>query len=346
MLTDIFARRYRNTLLWSEYTATESRLLVQTFGLVEEVIPFRKQDGRQIIYGARERWTQIHDTLSRELGVHELSPRSDGWGHSLDMDLVCKIFVTANPPRAENADQVIKERLSFVELAFRAREQELTAFTANLPERIIAAQRSEAVRLAALLKAGDGATVDCRTIAADVAAESKEQNSFFRACVDELNERFRQAGTRLNYHNGVIQVGADPIVEREIEGPFWRLVADPRWSNVDTDMKEALDRRDSGGRDPAFHSAKALESTIKIICELKGWTTGRERGAHGFIDRLAANGFVEPWESEALKHFFSNVRNPFGHGPGGGEMAQLTSQQTQWAIEACMSWTKTLIERL
>ena len=346
MLTDIFARRYGETVLWPGYTATESRLLVQAFGLVEEVIPFRKGDGRQIIYGARERWTQIHDTLSRELGVHELSPRSDGWGHRFDMDLVCKIFVTGNPPGSANADQVIKERLSFVELAFRAREQELAAFTADLPQRITAAQRSEAARLAAVLKAGGGATVDCRTIAADVTAELDEQTSAFRACVDELNERFRQAGTRLNYHNGVIQVGADPLVEREIERPFWRLVADLRWANVDTDMKEALDRRDSGGRDPAFYSAKALESTIKIISELKGWTTGRERGAHNFIEHLAANGFIEPWERDALKHFFTNVRNPFGHGPGSGDMVELTGQQTQWAIETCMSWTKTLIERL
>jgi len=345
MLTDIFARRYGETVLWPAYTATEARLLVQAFGLVEEVIPFREGDGRQIIYGARERWTQIHDTLSRELGVHELSPRSNGWGNRFDMDLVCKIFVTENPPRSENADQAIKERLSFVELAFRAREQELAAFTADLPKKIAAAQRSEAVRLAAVLKAGGGATVDCRTIAAGVTAELDEQNSVFRACVDELNERFRQAGTRLNYHNGVIQVGADPLVEREIERPFWRLVADPRWVNVDTDMKEALDRRDSGGRDPAFYSAKALESTIKIISELKGWTTGRERGAHNFIEHLAENGFIEPWESDAMKHFFTKVRNPFGHGPGSADMVVLTGQQTQWAIETCMSWTKTLIER-
>ena len=345
MLTDIFARRYGETVLWPGYTATESRLLVQAFGLVEDVIPFRRGNGGQIIYGAPERWTQIHDTLSRELGLPELSPRSDGWGHRFDMDLVCKVFVTGTPLGSANADQVIKERLSFVELAFRTREQELAALTAELPQRITAAQRSEAARLAVIFKAG-GRAVDCQTIAADLVAELDERTLQFRACVGELNERFRQAGTPLNYHNGVIQVGADPLVEQEIERPFWRLVADPRWANVDTDMKEALDRRDSGGRDPAFYSAKALESTIKIISELKGWTTGREKGAHNFIEHLAANGFIEPWESDALKHFFTKVRNPFGHGPGSGEMVELTSQQAQWAIETCMSWTKTLIKRL
>lgn len=346
MLTDIFARRYRETVIWPAYSEAESRLLVQAFGLVEEVIPFRERDGTQIIYGARERWLQIHDALSRELGVHELAPRSDGWGHRFDMDVVCRTFVTADPPRPASADQSIKERLSFVELAFRAREEELAALTADLPQKIVSAARSEATRLAAVLKAGAGATVDCRTIAADLTAELEEQVSAFRDCVDELNERFRQAGTRLNYHNGLIQVGADPLVEREIERPFWRLVADARWKNVDTDMKEALDLRDSNLGDPAFYAARALESAIKIISDVKRWTTGRERGAYNFIENLAGNGFITAWESGLLKQFFTNVRNPFGHGPGSGDMPELISQQTQWAIETCMTWVKTLIGRL
>src|SRR5690242_17349158 len=119
MLTDIFARRYQETVfLWQAHTETESRLLVQAFGLVEEVIPLRARDGREI-YGASDRWTRIHDALSRELGVQDLSARSDGWGHRFPMDMVCKTFVTDNFQRGANADRFVKERLSFIELAFR-----------------------------------------------------------------------------------------------------------------------------------------------------------------------------------------------------------------------------------
>jgi len=134
MLTDIFARRYRETVLWRAYAQTECGLLVQAFGLVEEVIPFRGPYDIEI-YGASERWTRIHDALSRELGVHELSPRSDGWGRRFPMDWVCKTFVTGSIPRSADADQLIKERLSFVELAFRAREQQLVQLLADLPRR-------------------------------------------------------------------------------------------------------------------------------------------------------------------------------------------------------------------
>lgn len=67
-------------------------------------------------------------------------------------------------------------------------------------------------------------------------------------------------------------------MERQVETPFWSTVSDKTWMNVDTDMKEALDLRDSDGPDPAFYAARALESTVKIISDRKGWTTGKEKG--------------------------------------------------------------------
>jgi hypothetical protein len=55
------------------------------------------------------------------------------------------------------------------------------------------------------------------------------------------------------------------MVAQEIEAPFWQLVADPKWTNVDHDFKETVDLRDTRGRDPALYAARALESTIKIF---------------------------------------------------------------------------------
>lgn len=152
----------------------------------------------------------------------------------------------------------------------------------------------------------------------------------------------------LNYHNGFIQMSTDGLTQAEVEMPFWSVVSDPAWKNVDTDMKEALDLRDSGGRDPAFYAARALESTIKIISDKKGWTHGKERGAHNYIDNLVAkkNAFITSWEGDFLKEFFTHVRNPFGHGAGSADMPTLADSQTQWAIEFSMSWIKQLIHRL
>jgi hypothetical protein len=164
--------------------------------------------------------------------------------------------------------------------------------------------------------------------------------------VNELNARFRQADCQLHYHNGFIQISEDQTVEREIETPFWRLLAQPKWHNVDHDMKEAIDLRDTGGRDPAFYAARSLESTIKIISDEKQLTTGKEKGAHNYIDNLMGAKLIEVWEMEALKHFFTKVRTPFGHGPGAAPMPSLTDHQTNWAIENSMIWIKSLIRRM
>jgi len=125
-------------------------------------------------------------------------------------------------------------------------------------------------------------------------------------------------------------------------------VSNPIWQNVDVDVKRAIDLRDTGGPNPAFYAARALESTIKIISEQKQWSHGGEKGAHNYIDNLASKKtgpFLDEWEKGMLKDFFTHVRNPLGHGPGNKKMLALSPQQTEWAIEFCMIWAKSLIQR-
>ncbi|TWB88989.1 hypothetical protein FBZ93_117173 [Bradyrhizobium macuxiense] len=100
-------------------------------------------------------------------------------------------------------------------------------------------------------------------------------------------------------------------------------------------------------QDAAFHAAKALESTIKIISDDKSWSTGRERAAANYIDNLVScqNGrFLVPWEGNTLKAYFIHGRNPHGHGAD-ATIPALTSHQTDWAIETAMAWIKNLIRR-
>ena len=73
-------------------------------------------------------------------------------------------------------------------------------------------------------------------------------------------------------------------------------------------MAEALDRRDTAGRDPSFYAAKALESTIKIICDIRNWTNGNEKSVSDFLNHLEskANGaFIEGWERQSIQRFYS-----------------------------------------
>ena len=352
MLTDIFARRYENHTLWTRLEERDSKFLVQSFSIIsEQLYPYfinGNEDPK-----TKAAWTSLHDRLSRELGLTELSPKI--WGHWATwngaqtwrsgfntLEHVCKTFLLAEISGSVTADRFMKERISFIELAFRQKEQEMVQANASLPSELLSAEKGTNLRILGTLRMPGNRSDALRGI-------NEQKNNGFRAAVDELNTRIRQARYYLSYHNGFIQISSDHTFEKQIEQPFWLLISGPVWNNVDTDMKEAIDLRDNGGRDPAFYAARSLESAIKIISGQKGWTHGKENGTHNYLDNLRSkkNGeFINEWETQALKQFFTEVRNPFGHGPGEAKMPSLNSAQTDWAIGFCMIWIKNLIQRM
>ena len=356
MLTDIFADRYVKRVLWKQFTDVESKLLNQCFRIVsEQLIPYWT-DGKENP-STKPKWESLHAQLSMELGVDELSGRyysyqTEWMGKPITQsgfwtfDKVCKNFVCGTCTDQTGADRFIKERLSFIELAFRLRDEEIQKLNEKLLENISSAELQD--KFQEMLRSKEGMRAPGKRVDG-IKAFNHTMNVNFQSSVTELNERLRRAGTLLNYHNGFIQVATDALTQVQIEDAFWEVVSNPIWKNVDIDMKESLDRRDANDRDPAFYAARSLESAIKIISDAKGWTHGGEKGAHNYIDNLGAtkNGsFIKPWECNALKSFFTEIRNPFGHGPGNAQMPELTQAQTNWAIEDCMSWIKSLVQRL
>lgn len=330
-------------------------MLNQAFGLVKEIFPYWNSEGKEDEV-QKTKWKRLHDRLAHELGVDELSKRyysymtKNAFGGETPVsgfsswDHVCGSFVKA-PYLLDHgdADRFIKERLSFIELAFRLRGEEILSANASLPTVLLEASKRDADLARRVGRLVPGRSVD------GVRAFNTALNETLASQVSELNERFRRARAPLTYHNGFIQVATDNFIEKNIAKPFWDLVADPIWSNVDIDIKEAIDRRDSNNKDPALFAAKALESAIKIISDKKGWTHGKEKGAANYVDNLVSKtngGLIAVWEGEMLHDYFRKVRNTLGHGPGSAPMPVLTPEQTDWAIETAMSWIRTLIRRL
>ena len=352
MLTDIFAYRYLDQPIWSHYTEMEQRLLNQAFGIVKDALPYYTSEGKENKQN-KEKWKTLHDRLARELGVNELSKRyysytqKNALGHEFPVSgfsswgYVCEQFVNEKYINQCDADRFIKEKISFVELGLRLRGEEVAQANAKFSINLAMAATRDATPRSGFRV--PGSAVD------GLKAWNAKMNSVFEGQVAELNERFRRAKAPLTYHNGFIQLSMDQQIEKSIGKPFWDLVADPLWKNVDIDMKEALDRRDSNYKDPALFAAKALESAIKIISDAKGWTRGTEKGAAHYVDNLIskANGkYLAAWEGEMLKDYFRKVRNSIGHGPGSEPMPELTLPQTDWAIETAMSWVRTLVRRM
>ena len=353
MLTDVFFRRYEKRPLFNGVGPKEQALFVQAYRILDEQIWNYYAYGNKVDEKVKAIWTDLHDRLTMEFGIKELSPKyysyqtelvgkpytNSGW---YDMNKVVEAWLTFKFSDGLDPDVFVKRRLSFIELAFREREAQIVQVNANLPATLAYASALDAQRRA---RGHTSPTASVDTARQDNALT----NSLFAGYVLELNERFKQAGMPLHYHNGFIQITQDEQVQRQIEQPFWDLVKDPQWKNVDIDMKEAIDRRDTGGRDPSFYASKALESTVKIICEVKKWTTGNEKSVSDFLNHLESkvNGaFIEGWERQSMQRFYSDVRNDLGHGPGSAQMPNFTKEQIDHTIEFCMSWVKSLIKRL
>jgi len=352
MLTDVFFRRYANRPMFANFGQKESALLVQAYRIVNEQIWNYYGPDNKVNESVKAIWTGIHDRLSMEIGVKELSPKyysyqtewmgkpytNSGWN---DMNFVVEQWLNFKFTDDLDPDMFVKRRLSFVELAFRTREEQVTQANAEFPRRLAEAEMQD--RMPPGPRSLPGKWSD------GLRAINEGMKRTFAANVHELNERFKQAGMPLHYHNGFIQITQDEQLQQQVEQPFWLLVNDAQWKNVSIDMAEAIDRRDTAGRDPSFYAAKALESTIKVICDVKKWTTGNEKGVSDFLNHLEskANGaFIEVWERQSMQRFYSDVRNDLGHGPGSKDMPNFTPQQIDQTIEFCMSWIKSLIKRL
>ncbi|MGB7432242.1 MAG: hypothetical protein WA921_07215 [Ahrensia sp.] len=165
---------------------------------------------------------------------------------------------------------------------------------------------------------------------------------------DLIASHLQSQSIGLVYYEGRFCPSDGPEIRDTIHDPFWELLRDSIWDNVRTDMEQAITLRDSGGPNPSLYAARSLESTIKILSSTHGWSTGRERGAANYIDNLVSskNGrFIEVWESEMLKRFFADVRNPDAHGAGLSPQPKLSPEQANWAIEFCMISIKSLLAR-
>ncbi|WP_049785338.1 hypothetical protein [Nitrosomonas sp. Is79A3] len=152
MLTDIFAYRYLKYPIWSAYSESERRLLNQTVTLAKDVFPYYNAEGKKI--DANEaKWKLIHDRLARELGINELAqryysytqkgPAGQDWPVSgfFGWDYACEQFVNAQPPpNLVSPDAFVKERLSFIELAMRIREEEVAQANTRFPNTLLEAK--------------------------------------------------------------------------------------------------------------------------------------------------------------------------------------------------------------
>ena len=353
MITEIFARRYANVELRTQYFKEDRVLCNQAWHMLSSGFLWDSYATEKISDKAEAAFKDVHNVLALELGVEYLSDR--WWFRNFEFNgnkntqtytnsysTICKNFMMKIPDEVAKGDGWMKDRISLIELAFATRGRQVAKANSELLNSIAKAEYEERNMPVRGLRV-PGSRAD------GVRAVNARLNETYIGLVNDLNERLRLAQYRLTYHNGLIQLADDALVSVQIAQPFWALVGNPPWANVDRQMKEAIDCRDTGDRMAAFHAVSALESCIKIVSDTKGWTKGTERGAAAYVSNLVSikNGaFLKAWEGELLTKLFSDVRNPFAHGAGQAAMPAMTAEQTNWTIDTSMNWIKTLVRRI
>ncbi|MEA1015036.1 AbiJ-NTD4 domain-containing protein [Sphingosinicella sp. LY1275] len=360
MLTDIFSRRYSDVQLRADWYEEDRAFMVQSATMLKKLLwdgpPADKTPAT-----TEASFKYVHDVVALELGHEFLSDRY--WFHrykvsgddrstayTYDYATICKNFLTKPFPTGASADRFIKDRLSLVEQGFRYMSNRVQFANQGLALEVAKAKGEDAKRGERMSGMGFHTLLGAATSEDLVRNRNLALNQKFDAAVYELNERLRIAKYRLHYHNGFIQFADDALTTDQIQKPFWAIVREPKWANVDLLMKEAVDKRDRGDRDAVSPAMQALESAIKIISDAKGWTTGKEKGATNYIDNLVPERdgvrFIAVWEKDVLVKLFGDVRNHFGHGPGNAPLPTLRPQQADWLLDTVMAWIKSLVRRL
>lgn len=322
MITDIFQTRYtRSSLLFFENdTERLYPFFIQTAHILHDL---HRALGLDEAF-----FRDVHDRMAREFGMGRLMNQQANYVQG------CAGYLTR--PRGlldepyDEADVFLKRKFSLLELLFRAAETVVVE------------------REAAYIPPDRPRGLFRLTAPKAMTPGPQAQRGALNNAVTELNRRLRDHRTRLVFHNGFLHVADDALSTERTATPFWEVVAAPRWRIVDAEMKTAVEHLDRDDQDACVHGLRALESTIKILSDDNGWSTGKERGAANYIDNLVSErsgAFIARWEAEALRALYRDIRNPRAHGGGSVPPDQLSAAQLKWVVETAMSWIKSLVTR-
>ena len=143
--------------------------------------------------------------------------------------------------------------------------------------------------------------------------------------IEELNERFRRAGVGYQFEGGIIVRVDSELIHREVVRPALRYLHQPGFDGPREEFLRAHACYRAGDSKEAVTNANnAFESTLKAICDQRGWTYDSGATASRLLKVVHANGLLPDYLDASfdqlaatLKSGLPKVRNEVGaHGHG------------------------------
>jgi hypothetical protein len=128
--------------------------------------------------------------------------------------------------------------------------------------------------------------------------------------VGEVNERFRRAGFGYRYEDGQIIRIDNELLHKEVTLPALALLSDPRFAGANEEFRAAYDHLKAGEfRDCAVDALNALESTIKAICDAKGWEYAKGSRSSDLIKILKSNGLFPDFADQSFDQLIATLKS-------------------------------------
>lgn len=146
-----------------------------------------------------------------------------------------------------------------------------------------------------------------------------------KVAVQELNQCFFQAGMGYQFENGQIIRVDNQMIHSEIVKPTLKFLNDPRFSGPQDEFLSAHAHFRKGEfKDANTDALNAFESTLKTVCDIKGWSYQKGARASDLLKILREKKFFPDYLDKSfdqliatLKTGLPKVRNEEGaHGQG------------------------------
>ncbi len=148
--------------------------------------------------------------------------------------------------------------------------------------------------------------------------------------ISELNVRFKEHGVGFQFINGeIIRVDSE-LIHAEVVKPALRLLNDKEYQGAQQEFLSAYEHYRHGKNKEALNDClKSFESTMKVICDKRGWTYKPNDTAKNLIQVCFDKGLVPSfWQQQLgslrsmLESSIPTGRNKLsGHGQGSNLVA-------------------------
>lgn len=169
----------------------------------------------------------------------------------------------------------------------------------------------------------------------------KEVNNSINKAIEELNYHFKQHNLGYEFVNGEVIRIDNKVLHQGAVKPALRLLYEEGFDGAEEEFRKAYEyRRKGDNKNAILEAGKSFESTIKTICDKKGYTYDKAKDtAAKLINILESNNFYPSYMSSHLANLRTTletglpvVRNKnAGHGQGSAVMP-IPDELTEYAL--------------